>query len=526
MMDARRKILLVEDDQLDREAFLRFVEEQKLQYDCVAAVSVAEAKNLLASEPFDIVVCDYFLGDGTALEILSEIKDIPIVVITGVKDEDVAIRAWKGGAYDYITKSRQSSYLNAIPKTIENAIQRKTMEKALAAKRKSLEAIFDAVPVGMLLVDEHATVLRVNDAVRRIVGREYSQIINRQISDVLGCSDDLCSAKAGKCDPPCPACGLRDILERVLDSAQSVNEVEIRATIQRPGREIRPWFSVSARPATIDGATHIVVAVVDITDRKGMEHKLKEAMDLKSQFVSTVSHELRTPLTTIKEGLGLVLDGVAGAINQEQKKFLEIAKRNVDRLSNLINDVLDFQRLEAGRTKLDVSSNNIQDLLTEACEAMSLYAEKSQVHLECDSCQDLPKVPCDRAQIIQVLTNLIGNAIKFTPAGGHVSVGARRQAADVLISVRDTGIGISKEALPRIFERFYQVNGPDTKSQGTGLGLSIVHEIVLMHGGRIEVESAPDKGSTFTVFLPLNTQYLSDSLPVSEDKTLEEMVTK
>lgn len=526
MTETRRKVLLIEDNALDRMAFLRFMEGEKLPYDCSTAVSVAEAQRVLASETFDVIVCDYFLGDGTAIDILNSVKDIPIVVVTGVGDEEVAISAWKAGAYDYITKSCSPSHLTAIPKTIENAIRRHTLEDGLEAKRKTQEAIFDAVPVGMLLVDGHATVRSANDAIRQIVGRDYPDIINRQLSDVLGCSEDSCSTAKCTCDRTRSACRLRDILERVLDSGQTIHEVEIQPTLQRPGPEIRPWLSVSARPVTIDGARHVVVAVVEITDRKAVEQKLKETMDLKSQFISTVSHELRTPLTTIKEGLGLVLDTVAGPINQEQRKYLDIAKRNVDRLSNLINDVLDFQRLDAGRTKPNIGSNDIHDLLAEVRESMSLYAEKSDVHLRFDRCESLPKVACDRAQMIQVFMNLIGNAIKFTPAGGRVSVDVWRQAEDVVVAVRDTGMGIPKEALARIFERFYQVNRPGAPGQGTGLGLSIVHKIVLMHGGRIEVESELGKGSTFTVFLPLETRCPNETLSENEDATVEQMVTK
>ena len=527
MADVRRKILLIEDEPLDRTAFLRFIEEQKLPYDCLTAESVAKAKRTLASESFDIIVCDYFLGDGTALDILASVKDIPIVVVTGIRDEDVAIKAWKGGAYDYLTKSQNPSYLKAVPKTIENTLRRKAMENVLAAKRKSLEAIFDAVPVGMLLVDEHGTVKRVNDAIRLIVGQEYAEIINRPLADVLGCSDDSCSAGQGHHAATCPACRLRGIWERTLEPAQTVHEIEIRPTFEMAGREIRPWLCVSARPAMIDGDRHVVIAIVDITDRKAVEQKLKETMDLKSQFVSTVSHELRTPLATIKEGLGLVLDEAVGSINQEQRKYLDIAKRNVDRLSELINDVLDFQRLEAGRAKPDICSHDMNDLLKEVCESMSLCAEKSTIHLQRDRRhRNLPEVPCDRAQMIQVFTNLIGNAIKFTPAGGHVYISVRHQGEDMVVAVRDTGIGIPKEALPKIFERFYQVNPSGAHGQGTGLGLSIVHKVVLMHGGRIEVESELGKGSTFSVFLPLQPGGPQEILSEDEDATVEEMIAK
>ena len=139
MEDTRYKILLIEDDKLDQMAFERFVKDEKLLYDCTIAASVSEAQSILASEQFDTIVADYSLGDGTALDILDLVKDIPIIVVTGVGDEDVAIRTWRAGAYDYITKDSGQNYLKAIPKTIKNAIEHKKMEKALESKQKNLE---------------------------------------------------------------------------------------------------------------------------------------------------------------------------------------------------------------------------------------------------------------------------------------------------------------------------------------------------------------------------------------------------
>jgi signal transduction histidine kinase len=247
-------------------------------------------------------------------------------------------------------------------------------------------------------------------------------------------------------------------------------------------------------------------------------------MELKSQFISTVSHELRTPLAAIKEGLGIVLDGVTGRINKKQKKFLGITKRNADRLGDLINDVLDFQRLGAGKTKLDIQSHDIKEVLSEVQETMALFAKKYDVELSFASADDLSKAEFDRAKVIQVLTNLVSNAIKFIPEGGRASVDVQRRDADWVISVSDTGMGIPKEALPKIFERFYRVNRRGKQIQGTGLGLAIVHKIVMLHGGRIEVESQIDQGTTFTVFLPLEVKTSPEPPSETENELLENTI--
>jgi len=311
--------------------------------------------------------------------------------------------------------------------------------------------------------------------------------------------------------------------------------------IKKDGTFIDVDISLSVLKDSEGKTTGSIGVIRDITERKKAEEKLKETMELKSQFISTVSHELRTPLAAIKEGLAIVLDGVAGRVNKKQKKFLDIAKRNVERLGNLINDVLDFQKLSAGKMRLHLQSHDIEEVISEVYETMTLYANKQQVELTfpCTapgagftSAEKLPEAIFDRAKVIQVLTNLVGNAIKFTPEGGRVRVDVLRKESpgqhrdsDWVISVSDTGMGIPKEALPRIFERFYRVNRRGKQIKGTGLGLAIVHKIVLLHGGRIEVESEVDRGTTFTVFLPLEVK--SPPEPPSErvDELLENIVT-
>jgi len=518
------KVLLIEDDRLDQMAFQRFVEEEKLLYDYTIAGSVSEARSILGSEQFDIIVSDYSLGDGTALDILNSVKNTPVILTTGLTDEHVAIKAWRAGAYDYLPKDIYQNYLKAVPKAIENAIKRKKTEDALDRKQKNLEAIFDAAPIGMLLADENMIITRVNSAVKQMLHKEYPQIINRQVGDALGWVNSTHNEKTCGCSQACAGCLLKKTMKSVLDTGRSTHYIEIHPTLKIDNKEIMFWFRISAEPIIIDDRRHVLLAVDDITERKKAEEKLKETMELKSQFISTVSHELRTPLTGMIEGLAIVLDEVVGPINKEQKKFLGIAKRNTDRLIDLINDLLDFQRLGAGKTKLDIQSHDIKEALSEVQETMTLFAKKHDVELSFASADDLSKAEFDRAKVIQVLTNLVSNAVKFTPEGGRVSVDVRRRDADWVISVSDTGMGIPKEALPKIFERFYRVNRQGKHIKGTGLGLAIVHKIVMMHGGTIEVESQVDQGTTFTVLLPLKAKSSPEPSPEKEDELLENAV--
>ena len=259
----------------------------------------------------------------------------------------------------------------------------------------------------------------------------------------------------------------------------------------------------------------------DVTERKKAEKKLKETMEIKSQFISTVSHELRTPLACIKNAITNIVDGAVGKISEKQRDFLNIAKRNVDRLAELINDVLDFQKLEAGRMKLDMQENDITKAIQEVYETMLFSAKKKEIDFTLDLDNNLPKSKFDYDAIVRVLINLISNAINFTPEQGRVSLCAQKQNDELLIRVSDTGIGIPRKDLLKIFDRFYRVHRPGKQIQGTGLGLAIVNKIVMIHGGRIEVESQLDQGTTFTVFLPLTPKSIPEAAPEEMDEVLE-----
>jgi len=539
MDDTRRKILLIEDDKIDQRAFEWLIKEENLPYDCTVARSILEARSALSYERFDIIVTDYLFADGTAFDIFDLIKDTPIIVTTGAGDEETAVKAIKAGACDYLIKDPARNYLKAIPTIVENAIKHKKLEEILEQKQKNLEAIFDAVPVGMLLIDQNLIVKRINDTIRQTVRRDFSQIINRPIGNALCCVNSTYDEKGCGYSPACQSCLLRQALERALSSGQSVQKIEIQPTFKvanegsrqagsqegsrQAGSQITPWLSISAEPVVIDGRKHVVIAIDDITDRKKAEEKLKETMEIKSQFISTVSHELRTPLGCMKEGIAIVLDGLVGQINDQQRKFLDIAKRNVDRLAVLVNNVLDFQELSADKVRLDIQAHDISEVVEEAYQTMAVAAKNKGIDFSLELEDSLPKARFDSAKIIQVLTNLINNAIKFTPQGGKVCLYAGTQGQDMVIRVSDTGMGIPEEALPKIFDRFYRVHRPGKEIQGTGLGLSIVNKIVTMHGGRIEVESEVDKGTTFIVFLPLAgpPSRLPEILPEKIDETLE-----
>jgi len=231
--------------------------------------------------------------------------------------------------------------------------------------------------------------------------------------------------------------------------------------------------------------------------------RLEELDKLKSDFVSNVSHELRTPLTAIKGSADNMLDGLTGPLNEKQTRYLTRIKANTDRLARLINDILDLSRIETGRVELHLASLRLVPLAQEVTDHLVPVAAAKNISVEVAASDTGVTAWADRDKVTQVLTNLIGNDVKFTPSDGKVTVAIERKGEEwVELSVADTGPGIPREESQRIFDKFYQIAEGATSTKGTGLGLAISKGLIELHGGQIWVESEVDKGSTFFFTLP------------------------
>lgn len=242
----------------------------------------------------------------------------------------------------------------------------------------------------------------------------------------------------------------------------------------------------------------------DITELKKAFAQLKKIDQLKSDFVSTVSHELRTPLTAIKEGVDIVIDGTAGSLNPKQIEFLNISKRNIDRLVRLINSILDFQRLESGKMVFIFAQHDLNAAVKEVKENMLPLALGKGLDIIVELVDSLPLVNFDYDKIMQVLTNLVSNAVKLTDKGGYIKITTVKGDNFVQVTVRDTGVGINPEDIPKLFHQFGQIEASsERRTGGTGLGLVISREIIEAHKGKIWVESEFGRGAAFHFILPL-----------------------
>jgi two-component system, NtrC family, sensor histidine kinase GlrK len=234
--------------------------------------------------------------------------------------------------------------------------------------------------------------------------------------------------------------------------------------------------------------------------------ELRNLDEMKADFFSTISHELRTPLTSIKEGTNLLLDGAGGEVTDKQTRILRIIAEESNRLISLVNNSLDLSKMEAGMMEFHFDEADIVPLIKQAVREVEPLAMAKNVGLQIENSHDLPTIRMDQERILQVLRNLIGNAIKFTPHGGQVKIASRVVEGKVEVLTQDTGPGIPEEMLSTIFEKFHRApSGDFSRHQGTGLGLAIVKEIIGAHGGKVWAESDLGRGSSLIFLLPASS---------------------
>jgi PAS domain S-box-containing protein len=365
----------------------------------------------------------------------------------------------------------------------------KQMEEMLRASEVRYRRLFETAKDGILILDaETGMIVDVNPFLVEMLGFSHEQFVGKAIWEI-GLFKDIASNK-GK------------FMELQRQKYVRYEDLPLKTA---DGRRIEVEFVSNVY--TVDHKKVIQCNIRDITERKRaereMEEKQREMIKMKLEFISMVSHELRTPLTVIKEGIALATDGSTGEMNEEQKELLGLSKKNVDRLAKLINEVLDFQKLEAGKIKINAHPNDINEIVRDVYEMMTLAAKDKGVGLLLELDDRLPRVRFDNDKITQVLTNLVDNAMKFTEKG-NIVIKTSKKNRMIHVSVSDTGCGIKKKDLSRVFGRFEQLStGGGRKTGGTGLGLAICKGLIERHNGKIWVDSVFGKGSKFTFALPV-----------------------
>lgn len=381
----------------------------------------------------------------------------------------------------------------------EQAERLGNMLKAQKVESAKSRAILEGVADGVMASDSAGKVTLFNAAAERILDLSRDEALGRTIREMLGLYGGRAQA------------WMEAIAEWERRPGSYAGEEYLAAQLDIEGRVV----SVHLAPVLMGTEFFGTVSVFrDVTAEV-------EADRAKTEFVSMVSHELRTPMTSIKGYADLLLMGSAGTLNQRQEEFLTIIRNNVDRLTTLVDDLLDISRIESGRLDLSLEPMKVGEAVKRVITSMQTRADQKNLVLRSEVASDLPEVVADFDRVVQVLTNLVGNACQYTPSGGRIIVSARVRNGEVEISVRDTGVGIGPEDQDKIFDRFFRADDPIVQgTAGTGLGLSIVKSLVEMHGGDIWLESEVGEGTVFTFMLPVRDGGAPDAVETGLEKLL------
>ena len=619
---AECRVLLVEDDVVDcRQVKLLLVKAaDEVRFHVDTAGTLREATECLRNDHYGVVLLDLGLPDSSGLDTIREAHEaspnVPIVVLTGLDDEDVGVQAIRRGAEDYLVKG--PSLQHALARTIRHAIERRRIREALQFKNILLSTQQEVSPDGILVVDEKGAILSFNRRFTAlwgispdVIGAQSDELSLQSMLDTLAdpqefhckvrflhehpgeTSQDEIVLKDGRTFDcySAPMYGpdsryygriwyFRDITERkvaedkvrqaaeewqhifdaiadfvfIMDEESRIVKAN-KAFVQIIGPKVPDFLGrkchevmhglgshwpgctflhtledkvsavsevddsvigvpllVTTSPILDDKGkvTGIVHLAKDISQMKKAHREMKEAIEMKSQFISTASHELRTPLTAIKESIEIVNEAAADKLDAQMKGFLDLAKRNIDRLSRLIDDILDLQKLEAGKVELHLQEIDINEVVKEVRASMAPVAERKGLQLSLSLIDHPARLRFDKDKITQVLVNLVNNAVKFTEMGS-ITIATRQEGGAVVVTVADTGPGIKKEDLTRLFQKFQQLESPSRrKTGGTGLGLAISKQIVEKHGGRIWVDSEVGVGTRFNFLLPAEEAKVPD----------------
>ena len=512
MAEETIQILMVEDNPTDqllvREELAEFA---SLRFELSCAERLEAGLELLAGRPFDVALLDLSLPDAQGLETVRRMHErfplLPIVVLTGLSDERLGLEAVRQGAQDYLVKGQISAGL--LGRALRFAIERKRAEEAIVARERNERAL------EAMRREEHT--LRQSEERFRMMAEAAPQLVwtarpdgqldyfNSRLTEFSGMSAEL--AVAG---------GWVQVLhpedrDRTLAAwREAVRSGALYQAEQRLRRVDGEFHWHISRALPVRDAQGAIVrwfgSTTDIHAQKAAEAKLLAADRRKDEFLAMLSHELRNPLAPIRYAVELLrLAGAGNAVIQSQR---EVIDRQVTHMGRLLDDLLEVSRITRGKIRLQKERVDLRLAVGEAVEAARPAARARRHHLALQNAEAPLWVEGDYTRLVQVIANLLGNAIKYTDEGGAIVVRAAREDGFAAVRVRDSGVGIPPDILPHIFDLFIQADRTLDRSQGgLGIGLTLVQRLVAMHGGRVEAASeGPGQGSEFLIRLPLRCE--------------------
>lgn len=474
------RILVVDDEQRIRQACQLVL--QKEGYYVAEADNGQRGLEMIGAEHFDIVLLDLMMPILSGFDVLANIKDqhpdTVVIVITGYSTLDHSVAAMKQGAFDFVPKPFTPNQLRAV---VSKAIHHTRALTDIATEKSRMRVLINRLADGVMATDDHKRVVLCNPAFRRLIG--FAGIYHSGVD----------AAEIVQSQP------LLDLLNRALgmDSEQFV-ELTAELNVGNPDGEEGQVLAARCFPFRDRQGLNLgtITVLHDITAAKRLDQH-------KSDFVSMVAHEIRAPMSSVLMQLNVLLDGLAGDLTDKQTQVLERATTRIRSLVDLSSELLDLTKIESGLIAQEREQVDVLAVIQGQMELHGALADSRSITLGADLPQTLPPVVFHRQSFDEILSNLISNAIKYTPDGGRVTIAVRVAGDELCIEVRDTGFGIADEDQPQVFRRFYRVKNADTRYiTGTGLGLPIVQQILEAHHGRIHLDSTLGQGSTFTVHIP------------------------
>ena len=493
-------ILLVEDSPSDA-SFLRqmFSRSGREWWNLVHVERLSDAIEACSNLTIDVVLLDLILPDSDRLDTLIEfhtaVPDIPVVVLTVVSDEELALQAVAQGAQDYLFKEQITPQL--LMRAIRYAIERGQILKQLQESERRFRGIFDQTFQLMVLLTPEGNLLEFNKTALDFSSANQEDCIGLPLWEM-------------KCWNYAPAS--QEWLQSAIANARDGHFVREEVQVQG-ARNVMVWIDFSLKPLK-DESEKVVLLIGegrDISDRKRAETETIKALErerelnqLKSDLVSVVSHEFRTPLTTIRSSAELLERYCRDFMDEKKNKHFQRIQSAINQMIQLLDDVLLIGKAEAGKLQFNPAALDLVEFCRDLVEELrsSLKTPHNIAFSYQGKCTN-PRM--DENLLRPILTNLLSNAIKYSPEGGTVDFELVCQDEVVTFRIQDQGIGIPLEDLSQLFESFYRATNVGT-IKGTGLGLSIVKKSVDLHGVQLAVESVVGVGTTFTVMLPLNSQ--------------------
>jgi len=492
MLD-QANILVIDDEQIMREGCSRIL--------CKDGVTVITAENGRQGlneiqgcpEKIDVILLDLMMPGMSGMEVLDQVRTLDpnllVIVITGYATVESAVEAMKKGAYDFIPKPFTPDQLRIV---VRRALERRALQKEaeflrrererslrdIATEKSKIKTIINCMGDGVLVCDRDSCIVLSNPAASRMLKVPETSLLGNFL----------------------PQCNLHPELAKIIE--ESLNTKDMGYTSVSQELSIGESGEIYLRAHTAPVRNDIGETMGSVTVLQDISH-LKELDKMKSEFITMVTHELRAPIAAVEQQLTVILNRMAGDLTAKQDQLLSRAKERTKGLLTLIKDLLDLSKIEAGKMVQYKEPLSLQEVIQRVVDLMRVEAEAKKIDLQFSASPGAPLISADRNSMEGIFTNLISNAIKYTPEGGKVWVTLSEESGFLKAGVSDTGIGIKKEDLSRIFDKFYRVKTTETRQVvGTGLGLSIVKSIVDAHLGSISVESEEGGGTTFTVLLP------------------------